>query len=144
MLNYCVMTGRLKAKPELRKTNETGASVCSFTLAVQRDVSKSSGERDVDWINCVAWGSNAEHITRYFDKGNSITVTGRLTTRNWEDIKKQIRTATEVVVDHWYYSPRDREHDLEDNEPTGSMPSRPRSNRTARFTEVEDDGELPF
>jgi len=146
MLNVWTGIGRLKAKPELRTTNESGKSVCSFTLAVQRDVNRQSGERDVDWINCVAWGTTAEHISRYFDKGDPIVVIGRLTTRQWEDIHKQTRTATEVVVDHWYYSIRqkDRSPGVTVDENAGSAPSRPRSNRQARFTEIADDEELPF
>ena len=150
MLNEVTLIGRLKAKPELRKTNETGKSVCSFTLAVQRDVSRQAENNTVDWINCVAWGSNAEHITQYFDKGKNIVVTGRLTSRVWEDIHKQVRKVNEVVVDHWYYVPRDKAAsqdgiDIEvDDEPTGAAPSRPRSNRQARFTELADDVDLPF
>lgn len=142
MLNYVNVIGRLKAKPELKSTKETGKSVCSFTLAVQRDVNRQSGERDVDWINCVAWGSTAEQITKWFDKGDPIVITGRLTTRDWEDIHKQTRTSTEVIVDRWYYAIRPR--DKAPAEPDGSSPSRPRSNRQARFHEVDDNDELPF
>lgn len=146
MLNHWSGMGRLKAKPELNKTG-SGKSVCSFTLAVQRDVSRQAEENAVDWINCVAWDKKAEQITQHFDKGDPIVVAGRIQTRQWEDMKKQTRTATEVVVENYYYpiKARAKGPDVEADEFDGTAPSRPRSNRSARFTELpEDDGDLPF
>ena len=146
MLNVCTFMGRMKAKPVLNKTSD-GKSVCTFTIAVQRDVSQKAEPGSVDWITCTAWENLAKLITQYFDKGDPIIVTGRLQTRPWEDMKKQIRTAYEVNI-HSFYWPikaRSKGPDVEADEPDGSTPSRPRSNRSARFTELpEDDGDLPF
>lgn len=144
MLNLWIGTGRMKAKPDLRVTKETGKSVCSFTLAVGRDMMRGSGEQDVDWINCVAWGSLAEQIATNFDKGRPITVFGRMTSRAWEDIHKQTRVSMEVVVDRYYYTVPEPNREREQNEAPGSSPSRPQARRTARFTEVEDLDGLPF
>lgn len=146
MLNTWTGIGRLKAKPELSTTKTSGKSVCSFTLAVPRDGSKTAGDQEVDWVNCVAWGNTAEYITKYFDKGDPIIIVGRLQTRTWEDIHKMTRSSTEVVVDRWYYLMRTRpkDPDVEYEEPTGAAPSRPQSNRTARFTELANDVPLPF
>lgn len=145
MLNDWKGIGRLKAKPELKET-KSGTKVCSFVLAVQRDISKQAEQDQVDWITCVAWGKDAETITTWYDKGDPIFVSGRLETRTWEDIKGQNRTVLEVHVQKWYRLPRQRDKspDVEADVPAGAAPSRPTSNRTARFTELADDGELPF
>lgn len=145
MLNDWKGIGRFKAKPELKET-KSGISVCTFVLAVQRDVSRQAEQDQVDWITCVAWGKDAETITTWYDKGDPIFVSGRLETRAWEDIKGQTRTVLEVHVQKWYRLPktRDKNPDVEADVTAGSAPSRPTSNRTARFTELPDDGELPF
>lgn len=93
MNNICLM-GRLSADVELKQT-QSGVSVCSFTLAVNRPNVKDT----TDWINCVAWRGTAEFITRYFRKGNMIAITGVLTSRKHQDNNGNNRTAFEVVVD---------------------------------------------
>lgn len=93
MNNIC-LTGRLSADVELKQT-QSGVSVCSFTLAVNRPNVKDT----TDWINCVAWRGTAEFITRYFRKGNMIAITGVLTSRKYQDNNGNNRTAFEVVVD---------------------------------------------
>lgn len=96
MLNTVVLMGRLTAAPDL-KTTTSGTSVTSFTLAVDRRYTQD-GEKKADFINCVAWRSTAEFITKYFNKGDLIAVTGEIQTRNYEDKNKNKRTAVEVVV----------------------------------------------
>lgn len=98
MLNKVILTGRLTAKPELKST-QSGVNVTSFSLAVQRNYKNAQGEYDTDFINCNAWRSQAEFITKYFDKGQLITVVGSLTSRKYEDAEGHKRTAFEVVVD---------------------------------------------
>lgn len=97
MLNEVVLMGRLTAAPELR-TTQSGNNVTAFTLAVDRRY-QQGGEKKTDFINCVAWRSTAEFITKYFNKGDLIAVTGEIQTRNYEDKNKNKRTAFEVVVD---------------------------------------------
>ena len=96
MLNVSVLMGRLTAAPEL-KTTQSGVNVTSFTIAVDRNYSKD-GEKKTDFIDCVAWRNNADFITRYFGKGDMITVTGEIQTRNYEDKNGNKRKAVEVVV----------------------------------------------
>ena len=149
MLNIAAVEGRFKADPLFDKTKTSGKSVCSFCLAVERDVSKKAEKDTVDWINCVAWGSTAENIAKYFKKGDGIIITGRIQTRPWDDIKGNTRTATEIVVDHFNFPIKARSKQdgidlVADDDYSGKTPSRPRSNRTARFTELPDDGDLPF
>lgn len=93
MNSICLM-GRLSADVELKQT-QSGVSVCSFTLAVNRPNVKDT----TDWINCIAWRGTAEFITRYFRKGNMIAITGVLTSRKYQDGSGKNRTAFEVVVD---------------------------------------------
>ena len=85
MLNKVFIMGRLARDPELRRT-QSGTAVASFTLAVDRDFKdKSTGERGVDWINCVAWRQSAEFVSRYFTKGRMAVVEGRLQVSEWTD-----------------------------------------------------------
>ncbi len=97
-LNKVILGGRLTADPEL-KTTPSGVSVCQFSLAINRKYSKE-GEQATDFITCVAWRAQAEFLTRYFRKGNSLCIVGNIQTRSWEDPQtKQKRYATEVIVD---------------------------------------------
>ena len=97
-INKVILGGRLTADVEL-KTTPSGVSVCTFGLAVNRKYSKE-GEQATDFINCVAWRTTAEFISRYFKKGSSLCVVGNIQTRSWEDPQtKQKRYATEVIVD---------------------------------------------
>ena len=75
-MNKAIIMGRLSADPELRRT-ESGISTCRFTVAVQEDYKNKDGSRDVDFINCKAWRSTAEYVSRYFKKGSRIAVIGK-------------------------------------------------------------------
>lgn len=96
MLNIVALQGRLAKDPEL-KTTPSGTSVCSFTLAVDRSYSKD-GNRQTDWIDCVAWRHTAEFICKYFSKGQQMAVVGPIQTRNYEDSNGNKRKVVEVNV----------------------------------------------
>jgi len=98
MLNVAAITGRLTADPELKKTN-TGTSVCSFTVAVDRNFVKQGEERQADFLEIVAWKSAAEFVSKYFQKGSMIAVSGRLQTRNYEDKNGRKIKVTEIVAE---------------------------------------------
>lgn len=102
MLNLTIIQGRLTARPEL-KTTQSGVSVTTFTVACERSYVKSGEERQVDFINIVAWRQTAEFITRFFDKGQQIIVNGSLQTRNYEDKQGNKRTAFEVIAQDVYF-----------------------------------------
>ncbi|MCH5186813.1 MAG: single-stranded DNA-binding protein [Oscillospiraceae bacterium] len=102
MLNHVTLQGRITRDPEL-KTTTSSVSTCSFTLAVDR--SYKSGEQKADFINCVAWRSSAEFITRYFKKGDMFLVEGSIQTRSWEKDSKRYY-ATEVLVDRVHFCGR--------------------------------------
>ena len=98
MLNVAVLQGRLVADPELRHT-PSDVAVTSFTIAVDRSYVKTGTERQVDFIDIVAWRSNAEFVTKYFRKGNMIIIQGSIQTRSYEDKQGIKRKAFEIVAD---------------------------------------------
>ena len=94
--------GRLTADPELRQT-QSGVASCRFTVAVNRKFAdKNTGERQADFITCVAWRQTAEFVSRYFSKGKMIAVEGELRNNNYQDRNHPDVTHynTEVLVDN--------------------------------------------
>ena len=103
MLNHIVIMGRLVRDPELRRTG-SGIAVASFRLAVDRDFApRDGGERETDFIDCVAWRQTGEFVSKYFAKGSMAVVSGRLQMRNWADKDGNKRTSAEVVADNVYF-----------------------------------------
>ena len=103
MLNHIVIMGRLTRDPELRRTG-TGIAVASFSVAVDRDFGgRDGGERETDFIDCVAWRQTGEFVSKYFTKGSMIVVSGRLQIRNWTDKDGNKRRTAEVVADNVYF-----------------------------------------
>lgn len=93
-MNKVELIGRLTADPELRYT-QSNKSVSSFSVAVNKKV---NGENSADFINCVAWNTTAEFISKYFKKGQAIALVGRLQNRNYEDDRGK-HYITEVIVE---------------------------------------------
>ena len=103
MLNHITIMGRLARDPELRRTS-SGIAVSSFTVAVDRDFSsKDGGEKETDFIDCVAWRQTGEFVSKYFSKGSMIVVSGRLQIRSWNDKNGNTRHTSEVVADNCYF-----------------------------------------
>ena len=109
MLNHITIMGRLTRDPELRRTG-SGVAVANFTVAVDRDFSgKESGEKETDFIECVAWRQAGEFVSKYFTKGRMIVVSGRLQVRKWKNKEGENRYSTEVVADNCYFGDSKRE-----------------------------------
>lgn len=102
MINRVVLAGRPTRDLEL-KSIKSGNSVCSFTLAVDRNFKSKSGEREADFINCVAWGKTAEVMSQYVKKGSLIGVDGRIQTRSYDNKEGQRVYVTEVVVENFSF-----------------------------------------
>ena len=103
MLNHITIMGRLTRDPELRRTG-TGTAVASFTVAVDRDFGgRDGGEKETDFIDCVAWRQTGEFVSKYFTKGSMIVVSGRLQIRSWNDKEGNKRRTAEVVADNVYF-----------------------------------------
>ena len=111
MLNHITIMGRLTRDPELRRTG-SGIAVASFSLAVDRDFSpKDGGERETDFIDCVAWRQTGEFVSKYFTKGRMAVVSGRLQIRSWTDKDGNKRRTAEVVADNVYFGDSKRDGD---------------------------------
>ena len=155
MLNHINLMGRLTRDPELRYT-QTGTPVASFTLAVDRDFSsRENGEKQTDFIDCVAWRKTGEFVSKYFTKGSMAVVSGRLEIRDWQDREGNKRRSAEVVVDNVYFGESKRREGGDSGVYRTSAPagapaggysdfdSAPRGG--SAFAELDDvDGELPF
>lgn len=100
MINNVVLVGRLTRDPELRFTRN-GQAVATFNLAVNRNFTNQSGEREADFVNCVIWRKPAETLANYAKKGTLIGVVGRIQTRNYENQQGQKVYVTEVVCDNF-------------------------------------------
>ena len=111
MLNHIVIMGRLTRDPELRRTG-SGIAVASFTLAVDRDFGKNeNGERETDFIDCVAWRQTGEFVSKYFTKGRMAVVAGRLQIRSWNDKDGNKHRTAEVVADNVYFGDSKRDNE---------------------------------
>lgn len=148
MLNHITIMGRLTRDPELRRTG-SGTAVASFTLAVDRDFSsKDGGEKETDFIDCVAWRQTGEFVSKYFTKGRMAVVSGRLQIRSWTDKDGNKRRTAEVVADQVYFGDSKKEESggnsygqqVVYNAP--AYPTTPASD----FAMLDDDdsGQLPF
>lgn len=128
MLNKIIIMGRITKDLELRQTN-SGVSVTSFTLAVDRDYRPQDGEKQTDFIDVTAWRNTAEFAAKYLGKGRLAVVSGSLQFNEWKDKEGHNRRNAVVVADNIYFG---------DSKNTGSQP------QTGGFAEIEDEGDLPF
>ena len=132
MLNRIIVMGRMTRDPELRRTN-SGTAVASFSLAVDRDFKSLSSEKETDFIDVVVWRNTAEFVSKYFSKVRMAVVEGRLQIRDWTDKDGNKRRSAEIVADSVYFGDSKRDGgDTAQSEPQGG------------FSEIEDDGHLPF
>ena len=160
MLNHITIMGRLTRDPELR-TTQSGVSVASFTTAVDRDFGgRDGGERQTDFIDCVAWRQTGEFVSKYFHKGSMIVVSGRLQSRKWQDREGNNRTNWEIQADNVYfgesrsssgsYSRDDNGYSNSSYSNSGNSGSYDGGRQNSApapsaFAELDDgDGELPF
>jgi single-strand DNA-binding protein len=97
-MNKAILVGNLTRDPEQR-TTQSGASVTSFTVAINRRFKSQDGSQQTDFINCVAWRSTAEFIAKYFVKGSRIGIVGSIQSRSYDDQNGNRKYVTEVVVD---------------------------------------------
>lgn len=100
MINRAVLTGRLTKDPELRST-QSGLSVASFNLAVDRPYKDNNGNYGADFISCVIWRKAAENFCNFTSKGSLVGIDGRIQTRNYDDNDGKKVYVTEIVVDNF-------------------------------------------
>lgn len=147
MLNQIAIQGRIVRDPELRRTN-SGKAVTSFTLACDRDFkNQQTGEKEVDFIECVAWGGTAEMVEKYFRKGQMAVATGRLQLRDWTDKNGQKRRTAEILVNSVYFcGSKESGTQASSGADNGySAPAYQAPAPASNFAELEgEDGQLPF
>ena len=148
MNSICLM-GRLTGDPEL-KTTQSGVSVTSFSVAVDRAYRSKDQERQTDFINCVAWRNTAEFISRYFRKGQRIALQGSLQSRKYTANDGSQRTVFEVVVDNAFFCESKGGnaagapgYDSQVPQYSEAKPAFSTAN-TGDFEEILTDEELPF
>ncbi|WP_068675986.1 single-stranded DNA-binding protein [Oceanobacillus sp. Castelsardo] len=98
MLNRVVLVGRLTRDPDLRYT-PTGVAVANFTVAVNRPFTNQQGNREADFINCVAWRRQAENLANYMKKGSMVGVDGRVQTRSYDGQDGKTVYVTEILAE---------------------------------------------
>lgn len=101
-MNSINIVGRLTKEPS-PKTTQNGNTVLQICIAVDR----GDKGKNTDYIDCQAWGSTAQFISRYFHKGTPIAITGRLQTRVWEKDDGTKQKITEVFISEVGFVPRD-------------------------------------
>ena len=135
-MNQVILIGRITKDPEV-KTTQNHIAVCSFTLAVDRKFKNANGEREANFISCVAWKQTAELIGKYFQKGSKIGVIGNIQTRSYEKDGHKVYV-TEVVVDEIEFVESKGE-----KQEKNSYPAAPTVDTTF-YPTMDDDTTLPF
>ena len=142
MLNKIIIMGRLTRDPELRRTG-SGLAVASFTVAVDRDwPSSDTGEKETDFINCVAWRQKGEFVSKYFTKGSMIVVSGRLQIRSWTDNDGNKRTTAEIVAEDVYFGESKKKENATANTYAYDNYIYPAPSEFSMLN--DDDAQLPF
>ena len=135
MINNVCLVGRLTRPVDLRYT-QNGTAFGSFSMAIDRNYKKESGEKETDFINCVIWRKLAVNLSNFTKKGSLLGIEGRLQTRNYENKEGQKVYITEVLVENFSL--------LESKAVTEGRQQAPIENvEQVQFGEVNDD-DLPF
>ena len=150
MLNVAVLMGRLVADPELKHT-PSDLAVTKFTIAVNRNYSKSSEDRKTDFIDILAWRTTAEFVCKYFKKGNLIAVEGSIQTGSYQDKDGNKRKTFEIVANNVNFveskkSAAQSQADFADNDVSSANEnlSQYSSGSADDFQTIESDEDLPF
>lgn len=136
MFNLVVLTGRLTADPEL-KTTQSGISVTSFSIAVDRRY-RAGEEKQTDFINIVAWRQSAEFVAKHFRKGNMIGIEGSIQTRKYTDKNGNNKVAFEVIANNVQFVDK-----KSDSSETPSEAQEFSNVGSDDFTEISDEA-FPF
>ena len=139
-MNRVILIGNLTRDPE-RRTTRSGVTTCSFTLAVERDHKDKDGNRVTDYITVIAWRNTADLCCRYLTKGRQAAVIGSWHNRSYEDKDGNRRKAVEITVDSVHFCDSKKDG----GQSSGSDCADPGySEGSGDFTEIEDNGDLPF
>lgn len=120
-MNKAIIIGRLTKDTEIKQTSNN-SKLCSFTVAVDRKFKDKDGNKQADFINCLAWGKTAEFIDKYFSKGNRIGIVGSIQTRSYTDKDGKTVYVTEIVVDEAEFVESSGKTEDKADKPNGEMP----------------------
>ncbi len=147
-MNKVILMGRLTRDPDLTYSQAIEPlAICHFSIAVNKRF-KRDGEPDADFINCVAFGKIAEFTDKFFQKGQMISIVGRLQVRQWEDQNGQKRTTTEVVVEEQFFAESKKSTDNAQSNATQTKSQK--QEETYKQVDLQsvstpyEDGDLPF
>lgn len=142
-MNKCILVGNLTRDPEISQT-PSGVSVCKFCVAVNRNYTNASGERETDFINVVAWRNLAENCGKYLVKGKKAAVCGSMQTRSYEDKEGVTRYVTEVIADEVEFIGGNAENAAEPKQTAQTgLSQRKQTSLFADLAPLNDNG-LPF
>jgi len=151
-MNKVILVGRLVKDPEV-KTTQSQVSVCSFTIAVDRKFKAANGERQADFISCVAWRQSAELLGKYFHKGSRVGIIGNLQSRSYDDANGKKVYVTEVIVDEIEFVESKHEAEAQGQfqaqsqtqaQPSSVAAPPPPSVENGFYPAMDDDTTLPF
>ena len=142
-MNRAILIGRLVRDPELR-TTQNGISVCSFTLAIDRRFKNKYGERETDFIPCVAWSKTAEFCAQYFSQGQRLALLGNIQPRSWEDQDGNRRYTTEVIAEEIYFADGKREQMSSAHQIPKPSNTAPEPQSESEMIPLPDNCDLPW
>lgn len=140
MLNKAILMGRLTRDPEKRYTRDN-QSVANFTLAIDRGRPGPNGERQADFIDCTAWGHQADFVDQWFTKGMLAIVVGRIQSSSYEDRNGNKRTKITINCDEIQFGETKKARKQAGNPAAGAYPPLP---EPQDFQELPDNSDVPF
>ena len=149
MINRVVLVGRITRDPETQQTN-SGIPYVRFTVAVNRPFKDQNGERQADFINCVAWRQQAEFLSKFVKKGNQLAIEGRIQTRSYQDANGNNRQVFDILVESVSnLEPASKNDGYQPQPPFGNgfQPAREQSYHQSEPSHVEfevSEDDLPF
>ncbi len=142
-MNKVILMGRLTRDPEVRYTQTNNTLVASFSLAINRRFVRQGEERQADFINIVAWSKLGEFCSKYFKKGQQVSIVGRLQTRTWDDDQGQKHYITEVVAEEAYFADSRKDGEGANANFDSTFGTMPTASNSSDF-EISSGDDLPF
>lgn len=114
-MNKVFLIGKLTATPEIRYTTN-GIAILRFSIAVNRQFTNKEGQKEADFINCVAFKKQAENMAKYLNKGSLISVEGRIQVKGYDDKEGKRRYSTYIMVDNVQFLENKKKEDSQTNQ----------------------------
>ncbi len=143
-MNKVILLGRLTKDPEVRYTQNNNTLVASFTLAVNRRFVAQGQERQADFFNIVAWSKLGEFCSKYFKKGQQVSIVGRLQNRSWDDDQGTRHYITEVIAEEAYFADSKRDSNGGDSSNSFENTFGTNISESTEFQVNSSDDDLPF